>query len=167
MLNSYWSNEIQLDFSVYFIYRWLVVNFGLRQLWFNVLTCHFTRNAFIAFCCVSRVIRGHQHGFATAVILLMAAFPLCRNIIIVVLRSFGIKIWSSKNTTTNLVDNCFWYGSYSSGICSNVLFSKHSSVFSNFSPLFVSVAMVFRSEVNCCSTCLILYSRSHLSSFWM
>ena len=66
----------------------------------------------------------------------------------VVLRAVGIIIRSSKNTTLNLVDSCFWYGLYLSGICCDVRLSKHTSVFSNFSTLVVSVARVLESVVN-------------------
>ena len=72
------------------------------------------------FFCFASVIRGHQKCCAAKVICLMAGWPVCSKLMLVVRRFFGTIILSSIKTKPNLLDNfflCVWYSSGISSCC--------------------------------------------------
>ena len=79
---------------------------------------------------IASVLRGHQKCLAAIDILFIAGCPLCKRLIIVVLRFFGTIILSSKKTSPYLEDNFFLYMESSSGMLSCCCRSRHTTDFS-------------------------------------
>ena len=111
---------------------------------------------------IASVIRGHQKCLAAIDILFIAGWPLCKRLIIVVLRFFGTMILSSKKTSPYLEDNFFLYMEYSSGMLSCCCRSRHTSVLSRLGSLVVSVINNCRSVANCFSVSLTAFPKSQL-----